>query len=95
MIELEKKQRNFDKLIGEEKNNFERCLVEKENAEREAREKETKILSLNRTVDELQDALSEEEVGKKRLQVSQANKLLLVSLVEFYLPFETNFCYKT
>lgn len=48
VVELEKKQRNFDKLLNEEKSNFERCLQEKENAEREAREKETKILSLNR-----------------------------------------------
>ena len=48
VIELEKKQRNFDKMLNEEKGNYERCLQEKENAEREAREKETKILSLNR-----------------------------------------------
>lgn len=48
VVELEKKQRNFDKLLSEEKNNYERCQQEKENSEREAREKETRILSLNR-----------------------------------------------
>ncbi|XP_047737475.1 myosin heavy chain, non-muscle isoform X3 [Hyalella azteca] len=69
VVELEKKQRNFDKLLNEEKANYERCLQEKEMAEREAREKETKILSLNRSVEEMQERLEEVDMSRKRLQV--------------------------
>lgn len=50
VVDLEKRQRNFDKLLNEEKLVYDRCLQEKETAEREAREKETRILSLNRWV---------------------------------------------
>merc|ERR1719290_669788 len=46
--ELEKKQRNFDKILAEEKMNGEKISNERDNAEREAREKETKLLNLNR-----------------------------------------------
>merc|ERR1719357_1599636 len=38
--ELEKKQRNFDKILAEEKMNGEKISNERDNAEREAREKE-------------------------------------------------------
>merc|ERR1719365_508187 len=47
--ELEKKQRNFDKILAEEKMNGEKISNERDNAEREAREKETKLLNLNRS----------------------------------------------
>merc|ERR1712107_629573 len=48
VLELEKKQRNFDKILTEEKLNGERISAERDNAERDAREKETKLLNLNR-----------------------------------------------
>lgn len=43
VLDLEKKQRNFDKVLMEEKTISERYAIERDNAEREAREKETKV----------------------------------------------------
>merc|ERR1711936_1525367 len=54
VLELEKKQRNFDKILAEEKMNGERISTERDNAERDAREKETKLLNLNRGMEEMQ-----------------------------------------
>merc|ERR1712077_43887 len=53
-----KKQRNFDKILAEEKMNSERIASERDTAEREARDKETKLLNLNR---ELEDTISKIE----------------------------------
>merc|ERR1719410_2307394 len=61
VLELEKKQRNFDKLLAEEKMNGERISTERDNAERDAREKETKLLNLHRSIEELQSNLDESE----------------------------------
>merc|ERR1719334_838901 len=54
VMELEKKQRNFDKILAEEKLNAERISTERDNAERDAREKETKLLNLNRSIEDVQ-----------------------------------------
>ena len=70
MLELEKKQRNFDKILAEEKLNGERISAERDNAERDAREKETKLLNLNRDLEDLQAQLDESERSKRTLQVS-------------------------
>lgn len=43
VLELEKKQRNFDKVLAEEKAVSDRYANERDMAEREAREKETKV----------------------------------------------------
>ena len=43
VLDLEKKQRNFDKVLMEEKTISERYAIERDNAERDAREKETKV----------------------------------------------------
>jgi len=43
VLDLEKKQRNFDKVLAEEKAVSERNANERDLAEREAREKETKV----------------------------------------------------
>merc|ERR1719427_848478 len=67
--ELEKKQRNFDKILAEEKMNGERISTERDNAERDAREKETKLLNLNRSLEELQASLDESERSRRQLQV--------------------------
>jgi len=69
VLELEKKQRNFDKILAEEKLNGERISAERDNAERDAREKETKLLNLNRDLEDLQAQLDESERSKRTLQV--------------------------
>uniref|UniRef100_A0A1W7RA51 Myosin heavy chain, non-muscle n=1 Tax=Hadrurus spadix TaxID=141984 RepID=A0A1W7RA51_9SCOR len=66
--ELEKRQRKFDQMLAEEKAISERIGLERDNAEREAREKETKILSLSREVEDKQDQLEELERARKQLQ---------------------------
>merc|ERR1719391_29903 len=68
VLELEKKQRNFDKILAEEKLNGERISGERDNAERDAREKETKLLNLNRGLEELQAQLDESERTRRQLQ---------------------------
>ncbi|XP_013779485.1 myosin heavy chain, non-muscle-like [Limulus polyphemus] len=73
--ELEKKQRKFDQMLAEEKAVSERISQERDNAEREVREKETKILSLTRDLDEKQDLLEEQERLRKQLQ-SELDELM-------------------
>lgn len=43
IAELEKKQRNFDKMLAEEKAVSERLSAERDTAERDARQYETKV----------------------------------------------------
>jgi len=69
VMELEKKQRNFDKILAEEKLNAERISTERDNAERDAREKETKLLNLNRSIEDIQASLDESERARRQLQV--------------------------
>ncbi|ODN06196.1 Myosin heavy chain, non-muscle [Orchesella cincta] len=64
VVELEKKQRNFDKILAEEKMISERFSQEKDVAERE----ETKLLSLNRELEEKDVAMEELERTKRQLQ---------------------------
>ncbi|XP_011503112.1 PREDICTED: myosin heavy chain, non-muscle isoform X2 [Ceratosolen solmsi marchali] len=68
VIELEKKQKNFDKVLMEEKAISMQYAELRDTAEREAREKETKVLSLTRELDELNDKVEELERGRKSLQ---------------------------
>ena len=67
--ELEKKQKNFDKILVEEKLQGEKVSTERDNAERDAREKETTLLRLNRGREELQQQLSESERSRKQWQI--------------------------
>merc|ERR1712227_949213 len=69
VMDLEKKQRNFDKILAEEKLNAERISTERDNAERDAREKETKLLNLNRSIEDVQASLDESERARRSLQV--------------------------
>merc|ERR1712029_1337624 len=69
VLELEKKQRNFDKILAEEKLNAERISTERDNAERDAREKETKLLNLNRSIEDIQASLDESERARRQLHV--------------------------
>ncbi|XP_040569834.1 myosin heavy chain, non-muscle isoform X3 [Lepeophtheirus salmonis] len=68
VLELEKKQRNFDKILTEEKNTTDRIATERDNAERDAREKETKLLNLNRELEDTLARLDDKDREKRLLQ---------------------------
>ncbi|XP_038605793.1 myosin-10 isoform X2 [Tachyglossus aculeatus] len=65
---LEKKQKKFDQLLAEEKNASARYAEECDRAEAEAREKETKALSLARALEEALEAREEAERLNKQLR---------------------------
>ncbi|XP_066560463.1 myosin-10 isoform X1 [Amia ocellicauda] len=65
---LEKKQKKFDQMLAEEKNISARYAEERDRAEAEAREKETKALSLARALDEALEAKEEFERLNKQLR---------------------------
>lgn len=84
VAELEKKQKNFDKTLAEEKTIGERNATERDAAEREAREKETRVLSLSRELDESSEKVEELERVKRQLQAE---------LDELVNNQGTDFCY--
>ncbi|XP_060725107.1 myosin-11a isoform X2 [Tachysurus vachellii] len=65
---LEKKQKKFDQMLAEEKSVSCKYADERDRAEAEAREKETKALSLARALEEAQDAREELERANKALR---------------------------
>ncbi|NXI46378.1 MYH10 protein, partial [Galbula dea] len=65
---LEKKQKKFDQMLAEEKNISARYGEERDRAEAEAREKETKALSLARALEEALEAKEEFERQNKQLR---------------------------
>ncbi|KAM9296801.1 myosin-10 [Gastrophryne carolinensis] len=65
---LEKKQKKFDQLLAEEKNISSRAAEERDRAEADAREKETKALSLARALEEALEARDESERLNKQLR---------------------------
>uniref|UniRef100_F6QF55 Myosin, heavy chain 10, non-muscle n=1 Tax=Xenopus tropicalis TaxID=8364 RepID=F6QF55_XENTR len=65
---LEKKQKKFDQLLAEEKNISARNAEERDRAEADAREKETKALSLARALDEALEGRDEFERLNKQLR---------------------------
>ncbi|CAO1373534.1 unnamed protein product [Diamesa serratosioi] len=68
VLELEKKQKNFDKVLAEEKVVSEQFAQERDGAERDAREKETKVLSLTRELDEAYEKIEDLDSKRKVLQ---------------------------
>ncbi|XP_034030544.1 myosin-10 isoform X2 [Thalassophryne amazonica] len=70
---LEKRQKKFDQCLAEEKATSARLAEEKDRAEAESREKETRFLSLSRTHQEVQEQKEElERVNKQhRLEMEQ------------------------
>ncbi len=78
-LNYEKKQKKFDQLLNDEKNVSERLAAERDNAEKNARQNETKVLSLTHQVEELEDNLADSERVRKQLQVSDSYYLLLLS----------------
>ncbi|XP_029903547.1 myosin-10 isoform X2 [Myripristis murdjan] len=65
---LEKKQKKFDQMLAEEKTISARYAEERDRAEAEAREKETKALSMARALEEALDAKEELERFNKQLR---------------------------
>ncbi|XP_015265428.1 PREDICTED: myosin-11 isoform X2 [Gekko japonicus] len=65
---LEKKQKKFDQMLAEEKTISSKYAEERDRAEAEAREKETKALSLARALEEALDAREELERTNKLLK---------------------------
>ncbi|XP_072259644.1 myosin-10 isoform X1 [Pyxicephalus adspersus] len=65
---LEKKQKKFDQLLAEEKTISARCAEERDRAEADAREKETKALSLARALEEALESRDEFERLNKQLR---------------------------
>ncbi|XP_040263350.1 myosin-9 isoform X1 [Bufo bufo] len=65
---LEKKQKKFDQLLGEEKTISAKYAEERDHAEAEARERETKVLSLARSLEEALEMKTELERLNKQLR---------------------------
>ncbi|VFV39956.1 myosin-11 isoform 15 [Lynx pardinus] len=65
---LEKKQKKFDQLLAEEKSISSKYADERDRAEAEAREKETKALSLARALEEALEAKEDLERANKMLK---------------------------
>ncbi|XP_061568318.1 myosin-11-like [Cololabis saira] len=65
---LDKKQRKFDQMLAEERAVSSKSSEERDRAEAEAREKETRILALNRALEENQAGLAEAERAVKALR---------------------------
>ncbi|XP_069021405.1 myosin-11-like isoform X4 [Embiotoca jacksoni] len=65
---LEKKQKKFDQMLAEERAVSCKFAEERDRAEAEAREKETKVLALGRALEENQDSLEEAEKTMKTLR---------------------------
>jgi len=67
--QLEKKQRQFDKALADERQISGKCAEERDQAQREAREKETKAISLGHECDDLRDKIDELERIKRSQQL--------------------------
>uniref|UniRef100_UPI0037E80608 myosin-11-like isoform X2 n=1 Tax=Semicossyphus pulcher TaxID=241346 RepID=UPI0037E80608 len=65
---LEKKQKKFDQMLAEERAVSLKVAEERDRAEAEVREKETRVLALARALDESQDALEEADKTMKGLK---------------------------
>ncbi|XP_078027716.1 uncharacterized protein myh14 isoform X4 [Epinephelus lanceolatus] len=66
---LEKRQKKFDQCLAEEKAVSARLAEEKDRAEADSREKETKCLALSRALQETQDQAEELERSNKQLRL--------------------------
>ncbi|KAM9779779.1 LOW QUALITY PROTEIN: myosin-14-like [Neosynchiropus ocellatus] len=66
---MEKKQRKFDQMVSEERAVSCKFAEERDRAEADAREKETRVLALTRALEENQDALEETEKMVKLLRL--------------------------
>lgn len=67
--QMASKQKKFDAQLAEERAQLEALRIDRDNVEKTARNNETKALSLQNLVSELEDKLAESERGRKNLQV--------------------------
>ncbi|CAL8310428.1 unnamed protein product [Arctogadus glacialis] len=72
---LEKKQKKFDQMLGEERLASSRQVEQRERAEAELREKETKMLALGRTLKEKEEVLEEMEKSMKGMRTEMEELL--------------------
>ncbi|XP_056465609.1 myosin-11-like [Gadus chalcogrammus] len=72
---LEKKQKKFDQMLGEERLASSRQVEQRERAEAELREKETKMLALGRTLKEKEEVLEEMEKSMKTMRTEMEELL--------------------
>lgn len=97
VLDLEKKQKNFDKVLAEEKAVSEQFAQERDSAERDAREKETKVLSLTRELDEAYEKNDDLESKRKALQNELdelANTQVRVRNFLKFKPVQVHFIYR-
>ncbi|XP_016122315.1 myosin-9a [Sinocyclocheilus grahami] len=66
--DLERKQKKFDQMLAEEKNISQKYAEERDHAEAEAREKETRALTLTRELEAITDLKDELERVNKQLK---------------------------
>lgn len=62
---MEKKQRKFDQMLAEEKSVSERLAAERDLSEKESRDKETKILNLQRQLEETEERMEQLDRAKQ------------------------------
>uniref|UniRef100_A0A8C2L7Z5 Myosin, heavy chain 14, non-muscle n=1 Tax=Cyprinus carpio TaxID=7962 RepID=A0A8C2L7Z5_CYPCA len=72
---LEKRQKKFDQCLAEEKAVSARLLEERDRAEAESREKETRFLSLSRALQEATDQRDELERTNKQLRLEMEQRV--------------------
>lgn len=58
-LDRERQQRKFDQNMAQQKQEHQKLLEERDQAEKEARDKETKILSLSRDLEEMEEQMVE------------------------------------
>ncbi|KAK7939054.1 hypothetical protein WMY93_002380 [Mugilogobius chulae] len=91
---LEKKQKKFDQMLAEEKSISARYAEERDRAEAEAREKETKALSMTRALNkqlraEMEDLMSsKDDVGKNVHELEKSKRTLEQQLEEMKTQLE-------
>ena len=76
--QLEKKQRQFDKALADERHISAKIAEDRDQAERTAREKETKAISLSHECDELKDRVGSMVVGSMILCVFMCSCLFVI-----------------
>ncbi|KAK7939310.1 hypothetical protein WMY93_002636 [Mugilogobius chulae] len=72
---LDKKQRRFDQLLSEERSVSCRVVEERDRAEAEVRDRETRILALSRTLEETQGALEDSDRTLRSLRAEMEELL--------------------
>ncbi|CAI4225395.1 unnamed protein product [Auanema sp. JU1783] len=67
--DLDKKQKKFDQLLNEERNNVQRVIIERDAFAQESRDRETKILSMVNEIEDLKAELENNERVRRTQQL--------------------------